>query len=359
MFFLPLDSFNLNENDLVLYNWNFSGFIGSMFVHANIIHLLGNMIFLWVFGNALCAAIGNIAYLFLYICLGIFAGTVHMAFDAHPVVGASGAINGVVGMCVILFPKNKLHCWYFFALPFLWFLKAGKFAISTYWMVLIWLVFDILGNLGSPDGIAHYAHIGGLVGGVIIAIIGLKFKLIETPHQSVFDIGLSKNLGVAQYQLNAEAPSSIYEPFRHTKIENQTVEDKSLYPADTNNSRTSITPKKETINNLFPADTLSMQPDIQLKHCISNETTLTLYLVNNGAPLKFPKLRVPKEVKAQMSFTNLIRYKETGWIRFSTDNITIDSIEFLIYYVDSAQQQRKIRFRCVPAKSSLELISAN
>ena len=83
---------------LILYDWGISGMVGYILLHAGPFHLAGNMIFLWVFGNAICAKVGNLAYVLIYLGLGVFSAMVHLVFDGMPAVGASGAINGIVGM---------------------------------------------------------------------------------------------------------------------------------------------------------------------------------------------------------------------------------------------------------------------
>ncbi len=91
---------------LILRDWDFSQMIGSTFLHADFFHLLGNMIFLWVFGNAVAATVGNVAYPFLYLFMGLCASLAHMIFSGEPALGASGAINGVVGVSLVCFPST-------------------------------------------------------------------------------------------------------------------------------------------------------------------------------------------------------------------------------------------------------------
>src|SRR5512135_1165383 len=85
-----------DAESFVLRDWDISQMFGSTFLHANFFHLFGNMIFLWVFGNAVAATVGNVAYPFLYLFLGLFASVAHMLFSGQPALGASGAINGIV-----------------------------------------------------------------------------------------------------------------------------------------------------------------------------------------------------------------------------------------------------------------------
>jgi len=81
----------------VLNGWNPLGLVGHIFLHGGIFHLVGNMIFLWVFGNAVCEKVGNIAYPFLFLGLGIAGGMAHLLLSGHPAIGASGAISGGAG----------------------------------------------------------------------------------------------------------------------------------------------------------------------------------------------------------------------------------------------------------------------
>lgn len=152
-------------------------FITHMFMHADFGHLLGNAIFLWVFGNAICAKVGNLFYLLLYLGFGLFAAAAEsIVSPGHALLGASGAINGVVGAFFILYPHNDISMFYWI------FVRLGTFTLSSYWMILMWLGFDILGTLSGASGIAYVAHLAGFATGAVIAITLLKLKLI-TPTE--------------------------------------------------------------------------------------------------------------------------------------------------------------------------------
>ena len=130
-----------------------------MWLHGGLLHLLGNLLFLWVFGNAVCAKIGNLRYLLLYVLLGVTAGIAHLLISRGAVIGASGAINGVVGMYLVLFYENEITCLFAFWLIVLY---VRVFAVSSIWMILLWLLWDVVGAL-LPGGsnVAYFAHLGG------------------------------------------------------------------------------------------------------------------------------------------------------------------------------------------------------
>jgi len=149
------------------------GLFGHMWLHGGLWHLIGNLIFLWLFGNAVCSKIGNLYYLPVYIFLGLVAGISHLLFSDVPILGASGAINGVVGMYLVFFPENSISCFFFLLFRPVW------FTVRSFWMILMWFAFDILGAMRGGGGVAYLAHIGGFVAGVGLAILMLKTKMIE------------------------------------------------------------------------------------------------------------------------------------------------------------------------------------
>jgi len=138
----------------------------SMFMHANIVHIGGNMLFLWVFGDNVEDRMGHVRYLFFYMICGVIATLAHSVFalftggGGMSLVGASGAIAGVLGAYFVLFRHARIR-----TLVFLFFiitvvdLPAGLFLI-------IWLVFQVLSIGGGP--VAYMAHIGGFAAGYLL-----------------------------------------------------------------------------------------------------------------------------------------------------------------------------------------------
>jgi len=152
--------------------------IGHMFLHGGFWHLAGNLIFMWAFGNAVCAKIGNIVYAVAWIGLGLLAALAHVVTTGGPMLGASGAINGIVGMFLILYPINEITMFYFVFLLVRVF--TGTFALASYWMILLWFAFDVLGFVTKGEDVAYAAHVGGFVGGAALALGLLAVKLLES-----------------------------------------------------------------------------------------------------------------------------------------------------------------------------------
>ncbi len=151
------------EVEAMVLQWSVKGLFGYMLVHGDVLHLLGNMLFLWVFGNAVCAKVGNIPYFFIYVGTGAAAGVAHLLVAEAPAIGASGAVNGVVGMYLMLYPLNNITVFYLFIY------YIGTFALSGMWLILMWLAFDLWGAWTGAPGVAYWAHLGGFAGGFLLA----------------------------------------------------------------------------------------------------------------------------------------------------------------------------------------------
>ncbi len=141
----------------------------SMFMHAGVLHLLGNMYFLWVTGDNLEEQFGPFRFLGFYLLCGLAAGVAQVLSDpslAVPCVGASGAISGMLGAYVVLFPRTRFLVRWFY---FLW--LHAKFELPAYAYFLFWILFQILmAALGMP-GVGWFAHIGGFLCGVGIGAV--------------------------------------------------------------------------------------------------------------------------------------------------------------------------------------------
>lgn len=148
----------------------YSGLFTSIFLHAGFMHLAGNMLFLWIFGDNLEDQMGHLGFLLFYLVCGIGAGLVHVMTGPNslvPTVGASGAIAGVMGGYLLMFPKAKVDILLIFIIFF------RVIAIPAWMMLAIWFGLQFLGSLGSgPDdgGIAYWAHTGGFLIGLVLTI---------------------------------------------------------------------------------------------------------------------------------------------------------------------------------------------
>jgi membrane associated rhomboid family serine protease len=137
----------------------------SMFLHGGLMHLGGNMLYLWVFGNNIEDNLGHVRFLVFYLLCGIAAAFAQALPDPTseiPMVGASGAISGVLGAYLILYPHARVHVIIPFGFLFLHTIRAG-------WLLGFWFVFQLVSGLFTPadgGGVAFWAHVGGFVAGM-------------------------------------------------------------------------------------------------------------------------------------------------------------------------------------------------
>ncbi len=154
-------------------------FITYGFVHAGIMHLIGNMLFLYVFGNAVNTKIGHAQYLVLYLVMLAASVGVQLRFLSTPVsiVGASGAIYGVMGMFIVLYPRNEISCcWFVFYRMSSHF---GSFEVSSIWIVLYWVLCDVaMLKLDLAGNVGVHAHLAGFAFGAAAAIAATLVRLI-------------------------------------------------------------------------------------------------------------------------------------------------------------------------------------
>ena len=153
-------------------------FFTSIFLHADLMHLAGNMIFLWVFGNAINDRFGHVGYAAFYLSGGVLAGLGHMMFSNAQVLGASGAISAVTGAYLVLFPLVRLKLLF-------WFYIITIFHMSSMYFLLFCFAKDALLSLGGGGGVAYEAHLSGYVFGIGVAALLLVTKIL--PRNS-FDL---------------------------------------------------------------------------------------------------------------------------------------------------------------------------
>ena len=159
-------------------------YITYQFQHAGWPHLLGNMLFLWIFGNAVCDRMGSISYVLFYLAGGVIAGAVYTTVNDHALVGASGAIAAVTAAFLVMFPRVHVRL-------LLWFFLITTFELPA--MVLIVFKIILWDNVFAPSlqqdavhsSVAHSAHLGGYVFGFLSVLILLTIRALPR-HQ--FDL---------------------------------------------------------------------------------------------------------------------------------------------------------------------------
>jgi membrane associated rhomboid family serine protease len=139
----------------------------SMFLHGGWMHLGGNMLYLWIFGDNLEKVMGHARFLIFYLVCGIAAAIAHIVFSGGstvPTIGASGAISGVLGGYLVLFPRNRVRV----------LTRGGIMAVPAIVVLGFWIVIQLISGFGSiastaeTGGVAYLAHVGGFLAGLLL-----------------------------------------------------------------------------------------------------------------------------------------------------------------------------------------------
>ena len=161
------------------HHFNPAQLVGHLFQHAGLLHLFGNMLFLFVFGNAVNAKLGHAGFLASYFGIGVLVGACWLALGGGTsCVGASGAIMGVCGMFLALYPRNDVHLFWDDTLLML-ITQSFTGHLPGWSVVCLYLAFDVWGSVFERDsGIAYVSHVVGGLTGVALAITLLKTELL-------------------------------------------------------------------------------------------------------------------------------------------------------------------------------------
>ena len=177
---------NMIQPGISCPDMSYISLFSSMFMHGGLMHLGGNMLFLWIFGDNIELKFGKVKFLMIYLAWGVGAGLAHIVLDPSssiPAVGASGAISGVLGAYLAIYPKVRIST--FLMLGFFW----RMMHIQARWFLPFWLVFQnllpfFIGGFGvAGGGVAYMAHIGGFAIGFATGY------LYKKSHGSEFTYG--------------------------------------------------------------------------------------------------------------------------------------------------------------------------
>jgi membrane associated rhomboid family serine protease len=151
--------------------------ITSMFIHGGIMHIVGNMLYLWIFGNNIEDILGPVKFLLFYIACGLIAAFAHIASapgSSIPTVGASGAVSGVLGAYLVAYPRARVICLVFIFI-FIRLIAVPAVVVLVFWFVLQAIEGFMSVGIERATGVAWFAHIGGFAAGFVgIRLIAAK-----------------------------------------------------------------------------------------------------------------------------------------------------------------------------------------
>lgn len=176
---ISLDSYSLNhfiaQHAIIPDRLQYQDMVTSMFMHGGWMHLIGNMWFLWIYGDNVEDVLGHSKYLIFYLLCGIAAAVLHVVLNPYsrvPTLGASGAIAGVMGAYMVKFPHSRIIT----LIPIVIFFTTVE--IPALFILLYWFALQIFSGVGSigysnvsRGGVAWFAHVGGFVAGMILILV--------------------------------------------------------------------------------------------------------------------------------------------------------------------------------------------
>ena len=157
--------------------------VSSMFMHGSWMHLIGNMWFLWVFGNNIEDSMGHVRFIVFYLLTGLLASGAHIVTSLDsgvPTVGASGAISGIMGAYLLLYPRVRVHT----LIIFVYFVRIITLPAVT--MLGLWFAFQLLQGMlagAMATGVAFWAHIGGFAAGLALIKLFERKKLVTAKRE--------------------------------------------------------------------------------------------------------------------------------------------------------------------------------
>ncbi len=214
--------------------------ISYQFLHGGMMHLIGNMLFLFVFGPPVEDRLTRTGFAFFYLLGGIIAGAAHITFDIHPVIGASGSVAAVTGAFLVLFPRTHIKI-------LLFFFFIGVYSIPAWWFIAFAITKDfVLQGMGN-SGVAHLAHIAGYLFGAAIPLILLWQRIIPREPYDLLTIGRQakrrrdfKELASSKnspWRADAAAPTTNKKTTHSSAIEEQCAELRTQIATDLADSK--------------------------------------------------------------------------------------------------------------------------
>jgi membrane associated rhomboid family serine protease len=181
-------TFRIGDSQVTLYPGPspiYLTLFSAMFMHGGLAHLFGNMLYLWIFGDNVEDRMGHVKYLIFYITCGLLASGAHIFFGPNsiiPSLGASGAIAGVLGAYLVLFPRQGVRVFFF----------GGIVVLPALIVIGIWGVMQFLGGFGSlarigeSGGVAYMAHVGGFIAGILLVFLFRRPPARNIPRYDEF-----------------------------------------------------------------------------------------------------------------------------------------------------------------------------
>lgn len=170
---------------------HYFNFLSSIFIHSDVIHLFGNLAFVWIFGDEVEKLLGHVRYAFFYLACGVIAGAAQIAIDPEsilPIIGSSGAVAALFGAYFALFPRGPVTAFIFNA----------ERSVPAYAAFGVWIAYQLVAAYLAPPetgGVAYGSHIGGFAAGAVLAAILVSRAVRQRRSRNIWLLGREKKGG--------------------------------------------------------------------------------------------------------------------------------------------------------------------
>ncbi len=309
------------------------GLIGSIFMHNTILHLALNMLLVFVFGNAVCNVFGNSVYPMVYIILGVIASVIYLLFGNNPAVGARGAINGLMGLVLVWFPKNEMTFFFFFS----------TLRVKIIYGILFYIVLGLVGILlFSGADLSHVARFGGLVSGMVIGLILDKFKFVFIQETTLMDI-------LTKTKKEKKIESKNYYGLQDIESEIELEEELS---------KINFTPMYEMGKNGLQTENVEVLqeaiPKFRVLRTVKSEYEVKCFIINEGDTITNVSAKSSGGIICEIFPAKEFKSNDTGVLKFNAPTSSETKITIFIIY-DNSKDINQTEFIYDPALNKILL----
>lgn len=324
---------------LVLEDWDPVQLSGNVFLHADIYKLVWNVLFLFVFGNAVCSVIGNLFYPLFFIIFAAAGSAVHLYMDGFAVVGAGSVVSGMIGILVVWFPKSKVKFYYFF-----WFISKtihGSFRIKMIFVAVVYFTVDMfLLNQYGP-GIPYFTYAGGFAVGFLTALFSQFLHIWHLGDDTLIDLITGNK--------NKPLVSDISE-LGIVNDENTYLEEDDMGTLEDGQTDLieEIVGEDDEINDAIEVNI--PLPDFRVLRIQEDTGYIKCFIVNEGDTIINTVISSPDLISCEIEPANKFRSGDAGIIKFRKPEKYKTELHFELSYEYNGEELRNLIIFNLPAE---------
>jgi len=311
--------------------FNFIGIIGGVFLHKSFFSLVFNMFFLFVYGSAVCSVLGNMKFFILYIFLGVMVSVINLLAGHTTALGANGAINGLMGLALVWFPKNEMTFFYFFT----------TIRVKIIYGILFYIVLGLLGIfLFGGSNLSQFARFGGLVSGIAIGLILDKYKFVSIYETTLIDM-ITKN--EKQKKIITKNYYELLDKANEIDLEGE---------LSRINFTPSYLPEESMSQKVNVEDIHEAVPKFRILRTVKTDKETKFFIVNEGDTITQISAKSSNGITCKIFPKEEFKANDTGVLSLLSLNFSEDKITIFITY-NNSQKTVQTEFTYYPALNKM------